>query len=142
MLRIGCTGLFGAALKIGFAQEPAKARYFSLFKAMCTRTFEECTLRADYKRKLSAPVRFDFTHLPDQFNDITPVNVTWKAAVQETFQKQFMFVIEMRVHSSSFPCRNRVDTVNCVRTIRPEVALRLDSKPPCPRPGNSRGLPL
>jgi hypothetical protein len=67
-------------VQIGFAQEPAKARYFSLFKAMCTRTFEECTLRADYKCKLSAPVWFDFAHLPDQFNYITPVDVTWKAA--------------------------------------------------------------
>jgi hypothetical protein len=69
---------------------------------MGTRTFEERTLRADYKRKLSAAMRFDFTQLPDQFNDITPVNVTWKAAGQETFQKRLMFVIEMRVHSSSF----------------------------------------
>ena len=82
MLRTACTGSFGVGAKIGFAQEPAKARYFSFFKAMRTRTFEECTLRADYERKLSAPVRFDFTQLPDQFNDITPVNVTWKAAGQ------------------------------------------------------------
>ena len=92
--------------KIGFAQEPAKARYFSLFKAMCTRTFEECTLRADYKRKLSAPVRFDFTHLPDQFNHITPVNVTWKAPPRD-FPEATHVCDQMRVHYSSFPYRNR-----------------------------------
>src|SRR4051794_4660396 len=100
-------------------------------------TLEECTLRADHEHKFYSAMRLDFTQLCDQFNNVTPVNVVGKATGYETLKKQFVFVIEMRFHPSSFVVGMTCNVLNRACTSRPQLALRLESKLPRSRTGDS-----
>jgi hypothetical protein len=55
------TWLSGQSVNCRYAEEFAEARYLVRFEAMCVRALEKRTLRAEYKCKLVASMRLDFT---------------------------------------------------------------------------------
>jgi hypothetical protein len=58
-------GLSRRGIKSGVVEKFAEPRYLTPFKIMGMRAFEKRTLRTNHKCDLVAPVRLNFTQLPD-----------------------------------------------------------------------------